>query len=177
MRNSDGSRKINYFIIVFLTFVLSSSLVLSGCETVRRKFTRKKKVDQTKSMEVPVLEPMEYPKKVYTLQELYANHYASWKVWFGEFATSLEENSDNRKRQLFLLNKAIVELEQMKDLLNDLKSSALGQQLEAARRLYDALSAPVLSFDFTTIKLDTQRIDKVVRKSFSIEQIKDALKP
>src|SRR3989344_1830966 len=98
------------FAIIFM-FVAG----LTGCEPLRKKFTRaKKKVQETE--DIPILEPIEYPKTVLTAEALYKKSYGLWKIWHVELSNSIV-NTTNRKRQLYFLNQVVSTLSQMQVLL------------------------------------------------------------
>lgn len=57
-------RKVSRYLngVIVLALVMTVPL-MSGCEPLRKKFTRKKKETQAKA-EMPVFEPIDYPAKV-----------------------------------------------------------------------------------------------------------------
>jgi len=71
--------------LVFLCCILLS--VLSGCETMARKFTRKsKKPGQPVQM---VLAPEEYKGPDMSKEELYRQYFLFWKSWHDELENAL----------------------------------------------------------------------------------------
>ena len=60
--------------------IVAVMMTTVGCEPLRKKFIRKRKAAQESSEDIPVLEPIDYPDKVYTAEDLYKQHYSLWQV-------------------------------------------------------------------------------------------------
>jgi len=101
-------------------------LAISGCTPLRKKFTRKKKDKQANQKFIPVLDPIDYPEKVYSAAEKYKYHYSLWKVWNKDLLQVLERNG-SEKRQKYLLDQAIVQLKEMQNSLSDEKKAGFAQ--------------------------------------------------
>ncbi|MCK5178742.1 MAG: hypothetical protein KAR32_04370, partial [Candidatus Omnitrophica bacterium] len=111
------------------------ALTLSSCTPLRRKFTRKKKKDRLESQRfIPVLEPIDYPQKIYSSLERYKHHYSLWRVWDRDLLYVIESDGSD-KRQKYLLGQAIEKLERMKDLLVDEKKSELAPLIDDLREV------------------------------------------
>lgn len=128
MKNKLTSfRKLILLINIFI-FIFS----LTGCEPLRKKFTRQKKKDKESSTEIiPILEPIDYAEKEVFPQERYQYHYSLWKVWYNDFTSALEEEVSNDKRERYLISEMIEQLQEMKKWINE------GKQLELASLVDD----------------------------------------
>lgn len=91
-------------LVVFLIIVLS---LTSGCHSLRKKFTRKKKHDK----EVPVyVDFKDYPTK--PSREAYINYYLFVRGWLDDLTEALKKGI-SYKRQRRAINEAIMNLEQI----------------------------------------------------------------
>src|SRR5437899_1682173 len=113
MNNSRSSLKAFLFFSLILVFLISSL----GCEPLRKKFVRQKKKEQKEEFE-PVLDPIDYPAAVHSPTQDYKHAYGLWKVWNKELLQEIETN-DNEKRQVYLLNESIEQLEAMEKLVQE----------------------------------------------------------
>ena len=93
MVNLSSHRKSVLLIAGLLVFGLS----LSSCDTLRQKFTRKKKnADATDQAFVPVLEPEEYPAPELNAQQNYKENYDLIKAWYTDLWTAIDDRSTSR---------------------------------------------------------------------------------
>ena len=146
----------------FICFLCVVFLTLSGCAPLRKKFTRQKKKDrQSDPRFIPVLDPVEYPEKIYSSEEKYRYHYSLWKVWGKDFLQVLERDGSG-KRQRYLLSQSIEQLDEMKVLLNDAQQAEL-------KGLIDELGTVLLEYDKQSAMRNKFSIrSKVTRNSSKI---------
>lgn len=154
--------------------LLAAALILTGCEPLRKKFTRKKKEGET-TTEAPILEPIDYPEKIRSSQEMYRNSYSLWQGWSKELTTGLIEQ-DSIKRLLYLLSQMISQLEKMQQLISGEKQFTLAKNVEALRTLKSELEGPLAGQNFSAIKIQIDSIEKAIRINYSFNKIKDSLK-
>ncbi len=105
-------------------------LNLSGCETLKKKFTRKPKAGKKAS---PVLVPQDY-KGIYSNSVLYDNHFIYWRTWTEDLMDCMENKLSN-KRQVLAANRALEDLERMGDLLKSPKKEALEPHIKVYERV------------------------------------------
>jgi hypothetical protein len=117
--------KIRLFFIIFILACLS---VTYGCETLRRKFTRKPKSERVDTEEV-IYEPQEYPVKVMSNEDNYRLYYTFWRGWHQELIDVLAEGQ-NRKKQVECINEIIKNLEKMQNLLAPDYQAGLQAQIQ-----------------------------------------------
>ena len=161
--------------VVLMVGLLAVSLILEGCEPLRKKFTRKKK-DVKEVESIPLLEPMEYPAKVYSTAETYKQHYALWNVWQKELSTIMLDR-DNGKRKVYLLDHVILNLQALKSLVVHAKQWSIDKNLKALKEIRNDLTAAMSTRSMSTLKLSLSQIEKAIRNEFKFEAIKDYLKP
>jgi hypothetical protein len=158
----------NRNIICFLCIV---ALLLSGCQPLRKKFTRKKKKEREESEKfIPILEPIDYPPRVYTLEQDYKKHYSLWKIWDTDLVQSIE-NNDSDKRQKYLLSKALGELEEMEALLGEGKQAGFGTILEQLREVQKEYEKPAVMRNKITIKKQLALRAKEIRNQYSPKHV------
>ena len=103
----------------FLVFIglMGVSFIFSGCEPLRKKFTRKSKKERATSVAaLPILEPEEYPDKPFDPLKEYSYRYSMWNVWYKDYLMATEENTSD-KRQSYILSQMAVQLDEMQKLL------------------------------------------------------------
>ena len=166
----------NFRWVLFVAFFLVVSMTLSSCEPLRKKFTRKKKADSAESMEVPILEPVAYPKKVYTSLDLYKNHFTYWKAWHKELMQSVADNQGT-KRKLYLLAQDVTQLTEMQKLLPEEKQALLKNAIDRLARFRADVVSPVPSRDASAWKTELESIDKKIRRDYSVEKMQGSFQP
>ncbi len=153
---------------------LAAVVLLTGCEPLRKKFTRqKKKSDAVNQKFIPVLDPEEYHVKQYGAEESYAQHYSLLKVWFSDFASTYEQTV-NEKRQLYNLNAALEELQEMKKLLKSPvleELSGIEKQILYIRGEYEKSKA---FRNDARIRSEIREVQSKVNKKFKTELVKES---
>ncbi|MCK5012379.1 MAG: hypothetical protein KAS66_01030 [Candidatus Omnitrophica bacterium] len=140
---------------------------LSSCTPLRRKFTRKKKKDGEESQKfIPVLEPVDYPQKIYSSLEKYKHHYSLWKVWDRDLLQTIESDGSD-KRQKYLLGQALEQLEGMKKLLVDEKKSEFPPLIDKLREVEQVYKKPVSMRNKFSIKKKIERNSREIRNGFA----------
>lgn len=123
----------NRRLLCAITALLCVSVVLTGCEPLRKKFTRKKKASQIENDKfIPVLEPQEYPTPEENPEENYKQHYAMVRVFHKDLMTSVQEKA-RVKRSSYAYNQVMDHLNQMKSLLIEEKKG----EIEKLERILD----------------------------------------
>lgn len=162
MNNVTNPQRRPLLMIVLGLCVLS--LAVSGCEPLRKKFTRKKK-EEAREIE-PILTPIEYEAPQTSAQERYAYHYSLWKVWQEEMINAInEEESD--KKQKYLFSQILLQLGEMKKWIVEEKKRELDTQIEKMSSLQPELErSAALRNDFSFRKR-IELIGKDIRNTLS----------
>ncbi|MFH1189123.1 MAG: hypothetical protein V1682_00335 [Candidatus Omnitrophota bacterium] len=157
-------RKIFIFVIVLFT---AASLV--GCDSLQRKFTRKKK--ETK----PV--PRLYQVKKYDVKpsvELYKKHYAYWQSWMSEL---IQDLGDNHKRDVRCVDEALSQLHDMRNILVREKADALTKHIRRIEDVRDTIVKEDLSqYNKSQVMMTLEREDRIVKSEFAVTKIKDHIR-
>ncbi len=113
--------------MVFQQMVLRGVLVafcmvaLTGCASLRKKFTRVKKNKDQKEDFIPVLQPVEYKKVEETPVQVYAQHYSMIKIYFKDLWDTLGKPDSNAKRERYIFTEILAHFDTMAALLTDVK--------------------------------------------------------
>lgn len=156
--------------IISAALILSLTIGTTGCETIQRKFTRKKKRK--------ILTPRFYQEGLEDTRsnlELYIMHYTYWKTWQDELITN---SGKNAKRDTMASNELIGHLNDMKRYLVEEKSKELDSYLEQIKKIINEISKGGL----TTMRLELhkQRLGNIkgrIMRKFYYKKIKDYIKP
>ena len=167
-RKKSGFRKGEYSLGVICT-VCVLFLMTSGCTPLRKKFTRKKKEEgKTDQKFIPVLDPIDYPEKIYSADSHYKQHYSLWKVWNKDLLQVIElEGSD--KRQEYLLAQAIEQLEEMRKWLTVAKQAELLKLIDELREVQQTYEKSASIRNKSSIKRKIERTAKKIRSDFSAD--------
>lgn len=145
---------------------------LTGCEGVRKKFTRPpKKTEEPKHIALPVQEYVEaYPKDI-----TYNNHFIFWKYWHQELIDAL--GTTNRKKELECAEQLVSNLESMRSLLAEEKGKELDPYLKELSKTIGQikqgnLSEPKIQY----LKRDLEKQKRQIDREFSLNKVKECLK-
>ncbi|MBF0490894.1 MAG: hypothetical protein HQL15_09870 [Candidatus Omnitrophica bacterium] len=162
---------------MLMTFaaMLVVTLSLSSCETLKKKFTRKKKANQMESAEFqPVLEPQDYPAPEHNSVEIYKSHYALIKVWYHDLWSGVSERG-NDGGVSYAIKQTLDHIEQMKAMLKPEKAAGL-TQLAGLLKFYQAsLDQPRPVRNYSRIQSDLRAFDRMLRDQYRLDVIKRAL--
>jgi len=151
----------------FICCLCVLALTVSGCTPLRRKFTRKKKKDRELSQKfIPILEPVDYPKKVYSSRERYKHHYSLWRVWDRDLLQTIERHGSD-KRQKYLLGQVIEQLEEMRKLLADEKQVELTGLIDNFQDVRQVYEKPVAMRNKFSIRKKIELNAKKIRNGFA----------
>jgi hypothetical protein len=116
---------------LFAVGVLCIACALAGCESLGKKFIRKKP-KQEGPVEGMVARPEEYPGGG-SREDRYAKSFLYWKSWFGEFIDSLQEK--NHKRQVETFNEALKNLMDIRGLVDEERARKLDGRVKQLEQL------------------------------------------
>ncbi|MBF0491120.1 MAG: hypothetical protein HQL15_11025 [Candidatus Omnitrophica bacterium] len=165
-------RFINPRMLVTVSSLLIICIGLSACETLKKKFTRRKKQDASQSPDFqPVLEPQDYPAPEHNPIENYKLHYSLIKAWYKDLWTGVDEkNMDSMVS--YSIKQIWDHIEQMKPLLKTEKAQELPQLADLLKFYQDSLSQPRQARNYSRIRSDLRAFDRMLRGKFRDDRLK-----
>ncbi|MFA5146350.1 MAG: hypothetical protein WC515_03100 [Candidatus Omnitrophota bacterium] len=152
---------------IFLIFFLAVNL--TGCDALRKKFTRKKK----DAVKMPrIYQVKKYEKK--PTPELYKKHYSYWMTWQSELIRVLGEN---HKKDMRCIEEIVGNLKDMRSILVKEKGDELTPHIEKMESLRDSIFRNEISQanrDYSRRTLE--REDRLIKRAFPYDKVKDYLK-
>lgn len=171
----SSTRKSCQIFSLILAGLVCVSLSLSGCEPLRKKFTRKSKKERTVSTEtVPILDPEDYPDKPFDPYKEYKYRYSMWNVWYKDYLMATEENTSD-KRQSYILGQMVVQLDEMQKLLAAEKQQALEKEKGQLQQVVEDFKTPSPLRNAYIIKSKVMLIDKHIRRDFRPGDVQKSL--
>jgi len=157
-----------------MTLLLALSLCVmvatSGCSSIQKKFTRKKK-------------GREKPPQIYHVQdynitpsmELYTTHYIYWKNWHRQILDTLGDNTKNDKR---CIEEMISNLISMKEMLADEKGDKLDKHILRLKNIESDIKNQNLTDQTKTrIRRTLEKEFKLIKVEFSYRKVGKYLRP
>lgn len=149
--------------------VLCLLVNLTGCETVRKKFTRKKKA----TVKVPKM----YQTKMYYKKpapELYKKHFSYWDSWHSELIKTLGKN---HKKDVKCIEESVNNLNDMQGLLVPEKADRLRNHIDKLVKIKDIIFKEDLTqFNKNYVLMTLEREDRAIKREFKYAKIKDYIK-
>ncbi len=155
--------------------VLALVLAASGCETLRRKFTRRKR--RKTAQEEMVVAPRDYSEHPFPNDVLYQQYFTYWKAWNQEWVASLTDR-DAPKKIAGCGEQALVNLEKMRTYLADEKQKELDPFIEKTRLLLEENKAhpTFLPSQYGGYRYRAERILSTVNRRFDMRHVKEAIR-
>ena len=157
-------KSVVYFLILF------SLVYFSGCETMQRKFTPKKKTPEHTASAI-FFEEGAYQKK-FSNDYYYKTHYTLWRTWHDELLENLGGNDKKIQRSA---QESIGNLQQMQQYLKPDKyeqlEAVINDLSEVIKKLGDSGRTSLLG----PIRTELERIRREVGNNFYYEKVKDSL--
>ena len=147
-----------FLLVVFLT------VSVSGCATLKKKFTRKKKEEK---------KPRYYQVRKYDIKpsmELYEKHYIYWINWHRDMSQKLGRNA---KRDRLNIQQLVGNLYDMRKILDDEEAARLEPHIETLRGVQKTVTTQNLdSGDAARIQNILDRELRIVKREFSPSKMK-----
>jgi hypothetical protein len=149
-------------ILIGLTLILG----LSGCATIKRKFTRKKK----KENKPEVILALEDYDKFIDYHELYKKHYLLWQYWHDELIASLEKNF---KKQRQCVEQSLEHLRALGKYITEEKKELLNTYVERLEEIREKILKRRLNpIERDRISRELQKLKRLIDKEFRYSEIK-----
>lgn len=119
--------KIKMRLFFILAIFICAAFLLTGCESLRKKFTRTKK--KSSSEEEMIVSPRDYSENPLPVEVLYKQYFAFWKSWNQELVSALND-TDPHKKILVCVRESIKNLKNMSSYLVAEKKQGLQVYIE-----------------------------------------------
>jgi len=146
-----------------------------GCESLQRKFVRKRKKPQAPPS--PVISFRDYSQSITPLDR-YRKHYLMFDYWNDQLIHALGTPPLNAKRYKHASEEALAELQTLHGLLSDDKADQLSPLLDERAKIHRQLQSPSLSQtspDAIRRALEVQT--RQLHREFLWKDVQDQLKP
>ncbi len=167
MNNSNRHRKA----VLAIAGLLVLSLSLSSCDTLRQKFTRKKKKGEAEDQNfVPVLMPEEYPAPTLNPEHNYKEHYDLIKAWYHDLWTAIDDKNTARYTH-YIISQVTNHITQMEKLV-DAPTQANLVKLAGYLDYYNSsLGDPWQVRNVSRIQSDLRGFDRFLRDHLRADRI------
>jgi hypothetical protein len=148
-------------------------LGLAGCESLPKKFIRKKKEPKHKAATV-FLDEGEYQKQ-FSNEYYYKTHYTFWKTWHDDMLANLTGNSKKLRRAA---QESYSHLEQMSKYLNAERQASLKPHLDAIAGYRAKFEQGNYSkSSLMAMRTDVERTKRLVANDFYFDKVKADILP
>jgi hypothetical protein len=165
----------NKNVLVVIAYVLVCILCLAGCESLQKKFTRKKKMTGPK--EEMVIVPRDYEANPLPSDVRYKQYFVYWKSWNQELVTAINDQAPFKKI-VSCVEQAKTNLTKMVTLLKEEKAKELEvylNQTEVLRlQIENAKTLP--SSYMGNLRYTAERILSNVNRLFDMSKMREYLK-
>jgi len=148
------------------------SIFTTGCEPLRKKFTRNKSSDRIEAQDEPILDPIDYPGKVYDPIADYKYRFSLFHVWKKEFVSASDDGA-TPKRMRYLLNNMITQAEEMSKLLKKGKSDALTADIATLKEIQQKIDGPTQFYNSADIKRKVNSVSQKIRSDYNPRDLEE----
>lgn len=160
--------------VVLVVFCAGS---LTGCASLRKKFTRPAKKSKTSDDFIPVLQPVEYQKVEETPRQVYAGHYAMVRIYFKDLGEVLGRRDSTSKHEKYIFTELMSHFNAMADLLSEDKKAEAGNIRARVEKVLKEYDKPDGIRRYDLISGDMRRIERDIYKAFKPDAVAGALVP
>lgn len=154
-----------------LVFCVSSA----GCETLKKKFTRKRKSPEIQ--EAMVVAPRDYSSHPFPAEVLYKQYFVYWKAWQQELVSNIGGRASHKKI-VDCAEQSLVNLRKMSSYLDDEKAAALKPyilEMEVLKaEIVEAKNFPDVRLN--AVRYKAERILSNVNRKFDLTKMRDFIR-
>jgi hypothetical protein len=154
---------------IFLLAIMM--LFTSGCASLQKKFTRKKKQEEKPR---PVIAPEKFTPP--PVADRYREYFTYWKYWQIEMINNLAEKEINRKRLLGCAEGAFSNLENFQALLVPEKREALEQYRKELLVIRNGLKdSSIDKNEYSNLRQKLERQKRIIENNYGPKEAKNFL--
>ncbi|MBI4343835.1 MAG: hypothetical protein HY601_03365 [Candidatus Omnitrophica bacterium] len=148
---------------------------LTGCESLQRKLTRKRKGPAPRP--TPIVQFQDYTRAM-TPMDRYRKHSLIFDYWNGELLSSVDQEPYNPKRARRSIEESLVELRQMRALVDDEAAARLDPLVEEREQLQRQLQVGHPGFGTASaLKRQLEAQTTQIQREFTWRKMEDHLRP
>ena len=170
----------NKRVFVLIAGLLVLSLGLSSCDTLKQKFTRKKKKGDAEDQAfIPVLVPEEYPEPQYNPELNYKENYGLIKAWYKDLWQAIDDRSTSRYVH-YIITQVTNHIAQMEKLVDPPTQAELVKLASFLDYYSKSLDDSWQVRNVTRIQSDLRYFDRYLRDHLRADRIQGhfvAMKP
>ncbi len=160
---------------VIISLLLMLIFNFFGCESFRKKFTRKPKYGP--SPEEMIISPTDYSKQQLPSDEAYKLYYTYWKSWHLELMEVFDAR-ENKKKIISCFNQTILNLNRLKQLLNNQGKIELIDnyinKIYSLEKEFETKNLVMISM--SRMRDESRKLFSNIQRDFSFSKVKDYLK-
>jgi len=149
--------------------------VASACTPLRKKFIRKKKADNENLKFIPVLDPIDYPPKIYSSDERYKHHYSLWRIWNRDLLEVVKRKGSD-KNQKYLMGQVLTHLKEMKKWIDQEKQDELDVVINDLIDIQKNYLKPAAMRNIISMRRKLELVAKKIRQGFNPKLITEHYK-
>jgi hypothetical protein len=157
--------------VLVIAGLLVLSISLSSCDTLRQKFTRKKKQGEEEQAFVPVLVPEDYPTLEQDPVRNYKEQYGMLKAWYTDLWTAIDDKSTSKYTNYIIsqVNNHIALMEKLVDPPTRANLVKLSGYLDYYKK---SLDISWQARNVSRIQSDLRGFDRYLRDHLRADRIK-----
>ncbi|MFQ5952330.1 MAG: hypothetical protein ACE5JK_02885 [Candidatus Omnitrophota bacterium] len=153
-----------------MAVVLISAVLVSGCTTIKEKFTRKPKEEEQFRRYVVVREYDVHPSL-----DLYTKRYIFWKNWHKELLNKLM--GDNHKKIVVAIEQDVSNLYDMKRMLVDEKGDKLQEIINQMSDIEDRIkNQRVTGANRVRMRRKLESLGREVKRNYSYTKVRGLIR-
>lgn len=155
--------------IIALLLIAFLVVNTTGCDSLRKKFTRKKKEGVKKPR---IYQVKKYEKK--PTPELYQKHFAYWVSWQSEI---IQELGQNHKKDVRCIEEIVGQVKDMQGILVPEKAAELQKHIDKLEQVGDLIEREDMTQANKYSILQTlEHEDRVIKREFCLKKVKPYLR-
>jgi hypothetical protein len=163
--------------VLGLVVVMFALVSMTGCASLRKKFTRVNKNKDVKEDFIPVLQPIEYKKVEESPKQVYAQHYNMVKLYFKDLWEVIGKPDSSVKREKYMFTEILSHFDVMIALLMADKQAQAQLLRGRFTKLLAAYDTPDGLRRYDLITGDLRTIERDLYAGFKPAVVADVLVP
>ena len=155
-------------VVLMISCLTLTGLTLSGCESVRKKFVRKKKSDRNQKM--PIFETIDYAEYTQSPEMKYKHYYSLWVVWYKELDNVLFDDVTEKKFE-YITNQIKSSLMKMAEVLDESYQDTIDQEMTVITGIQKDLMKSESLRNLPSIQARLRRHEKKIRRHLSFAAV------